>query len=306
MKIRPNLLDINWNDLKYFLALHRYERLSVAAKKLGCTHVTIANRIEQLETTMETKLFIKSNKGYHVTKAGEHLLPYAEKCERALRLAQEDYRNDQNMRSKIRIGVTEGFSNYFLSTELPQWVKDKDIDIELISLAGFTVMTSGEVDISITIGPQKGVNIIQRKLTDYTLALFAHRDYVAQGQPINQRTDLANHPFVGYIEDQLFSPLLKYQNDIASNLQVVFKTTTIHTQCRAIKTGIGIGVLPHFVAYGDGDLAAVLPEFVIHREMWISTSKDLHQFKDLKATWDFIIERCAKKRLVFVPSQYDQ
>lgn len=305
MPINPNLLDINWNDLKYFLALYRYGRLSIAAKKLACTHVTIANRIEQLETAIDTKLFIKSNRGFHLTQAGEHLLPYAEKCERALRLAQEDYRNDQNIRSKIRIGVTEGFSNYFLSTQLPLWVKDKAIDIELISLAGFTMMTSGEVDISITIGPQKGLNIIQRKLTDYTLALFASKEYLNNSAKISSREDLVRHPFVGYIEDQLFSHLLKYQNEIASNLQIVFKTTTIHTQCQALKTGLGIGVLPHFVAYGNETLKPVLPSFVIHREMWISTSKDLHQFKDLKATWDFIIQHCAQHREVFVPSQYD-
>jgi hypothetical protein len=35
--------------------------------------------------------------------------------------------------------------------------------------------------------------------------------------------------------------------------------------------------------------------------MWISTSKDLHQFKDLKLTWDFIINSCAAEQHVFIP-----
>ncbi|MDB4837913.1 LysR family transcriptional regulator [Marinomonas sp.] len=295
-----DLLDINWNDLKYFLALWRYGRLSLAANKLGCTHVTIANRIEQLEKAIDTRLFYQNSKGFHLTKAGENLIPYAEKCERTLRLANENYRSGKEIRSKIRIGVTEGFSNYYLADRLPLWVKGKNIDIELISLAGVTFITSGEVDISITIGPQKGSNIIQKKLTNYTLGLFASTDYVVHNDTVNNKSDLEKHPFIGYIEDQVFSDLLKYQHEIAPDLPFIYKSTTIHTQRKAVRSGLGIGVLPHFVAYGDPALAAVLPEFLLHRELWISTSKDLHQFKDLKLTWDFILKACAEEKHRFI------
>jgi len=297
----PDLLAINWNDLKYFLALKRYGRLSIAASKIGCTHVTIANRIEQLELAMATKLFFKNSKGFHLTKAGENMLPYAEECERTLRLANESYRDGQKIRSKIRIGVTEGFSNYYLASRLPIWLKGLNIDIELISLAGMTAMTSGEVDISITIGPQKGINIIQKKLTDYTLGLFASNDYLAQHLPIKQHADLIEHPFIGYIEDQLFSNLLKYQDEISPDLQFIYKSTTIHTQCQAIKTGLGIGILPHFVAHNEDTLHSVLPELLLSRELWISTSKDLHQFKNLKRTWEFILNSCIEEQHVFTP-----
>lgn len=295
-----DLLAINWNDLKYFLALWRYKRLSVAAKKLGVTHVTIANRVECLEKAMDAKLFFQNSKGFHLTKAGEELIPYAEKCERTLRLANESYRSGKDIRSKIRIGVTEGFSNYYLSEYLPAWLKGKNIDIELISLAGVTYISSGEVDISITIGPQKGANIIQKKLTDYTLGLYASKGYIVENEAIQSRSDLVSHPFIGYIEDQVFSDLLKYQNEIAHDLQFVYKSTTIHTQRKAVRTGLGIGILPHFVSYNDDLLAPVLPDFLLHRELWISTSKDLHQFKDLKLTWDFILGSCAQHRDRFI------
>ncbi|GAB3489104.1 LysR family transcriptional regulator [Marinomonas epiphytica] len=294
-----NLLSINWNDLKFFLALWRYKRLSTAANKLGCTHVTIANRIEQLEMAVGTKLFMQNSKGFHLTKAGDNLLPYAEKCERTLKLASEIYRNDKEIRSKIRIGVTEGFSNYFLSDRLPVWIKGKNIDIELISLAGVTYITSGEVDISITIGPQKGNNIIQRKLTDYTLGLFASKEYLASHRPVAHHSDLMEHAFIGYIEDQVFSNLLKYQGEIHPDLQFVYKSTTIHTQCKAVRSGLGIGILPHFVSYGDDSICPVLPSFLLHRELWISTSKDLHQFKELKQTWEFIINACEQENSRF-------
>jgi len=296
----PDLLSINWNDLKYFIALKRYGRHSSAAKRIGCSHVTIANRIEQLEKSIGTKLFFQNKKGFHLTEAGEKLLPYAEKCERTLLLANENYRNEQKIRSTIRIGVTEGFSNYYLASRLPAWIKDKGINIELISLAGSTFISSGKVDISITVGQQKGSNIIQKKLSDYTLGVFASKDYIHNHDTIQNKADLAAHPFIGYIEEQVFSNLLMYQNEISPNSQFVYKSTTIHTQNQAIKTGLGLGIIPHFVAYGDNDLSPILPNLLLSRELWISTSKDLHQFKDLKLTWDFIINSCITDYHIFM------
>ncbi|TXR53369.1 LysR family transcriptional regulator [Reinekea thalattae] len=302
MNEHTNLLSINWNDLKYFLALSRYGRLSLAASKLGCTHVTIANRIEQLEKAVGTRLFFQNSKGFHLTKAGEDLIPYAEECERTLRLANEKYRSTQQIRSTIRIGVTEGFSNYFLSSHLPVWIKHKNIDIELVSLAGITYITSGDVDISITIGPQKGENFIQRKLTDYTLGLFASHSYLEEHPKIKKRDDLEAHHFIGYIEDQLFTDLLKYQSEIYPALEFIYQSTTIHTQHKAVQSGLGIGILPHFVAYGDDGLSPVLPDILLHRELWISTSKDLHQFRDLKLTWEFILSQTQEQSFRFKPN----
>ena len=269
-------------------------------KKLGCSHVTIANRIDVLEQCMQTKLFFKNSRGFHLTKSGEKLVPYAEKCERALRLANEDYRNEQKIHSKIRIGVTEGFGNYYLASRLATWIKNKAIDIELISLPSLTMITSGEVDISVTLGHQKGLDVIQKKLTSYTLGVFACTEYIANNMPVLDRSDLLQHPFVGYIEDMVFSEKLKYQREISPDLKFVYKSTTIHTQRKAIQTGLGLGILPHFVAHGDSALQCLLPELPLSREYWISTSKDLHQFKDLKLTWDFILSSCAADIHMFI------
>ncbi len=300
MDTRPDISQINWNDLKYFLALKRNGRLSLASQKMGCTHVTIANRIAALEECMHTKLFFKNSRGFHLTKSGEKLVSYAEKCERTLHLASEDYRKEHKIHSKIRIGVTEAFGNYYFASRLATWIKDKAIDIELISLPSLTIVTSGEVDISVTLGHQKGLDIIQKRLTPYTLGVFACTDYFANNMPIRDRSDLLKHPFVGYIEELTFSNKLKYQEEISPNLKFVYKSTTIHTQRKAVQTGLGLGIFPHYVAHGDSTLQCLLPELQISREYWVSTSRDLHQFKDLRLTWDFILGSCATDSHMFM------
>lgn len=301
MNKQPDFAKINWNDLKYFLALKRQGRLCLASRKIGCSHVSIANRIAALEECMSTKLFYQNSRGFHLTKAGEKLVPYAEKCELELRLAMEVYRQEQKIRSKIRIGVTEGIGNYFITPRLASWIRDKDIDIELISLPSLTTITTGEVDISITLGPQKGYNIIQQRLTPYKIGIYASRDYVTNNPPIRGVEDLLQHYFIGYIEEHVFSEDLRYHEEISPNLQIVFKSTTIHTQRLSIETGLGLGLLPHYVAHGNPNLVHLLPEIQFKREYWISSGTDLHQFKDLKRTWDFILSATAESKTIFLP-----
>ncbi len=300
MSQTPDVSKMNWNDLKYFLALKRHGRLCLASKRIGCSHVSIANRVAALEQFMQTKLFYQNSRGFHLTKAGEKLVPYAENCEKELRMIMEINRKEQKIRSKIRIGVTEGFGNYYIATRLAVWIKNKPIDIELISLPSLTNITAGEVDISVTLGSQKGYNIIQKKLALYRIGIYASKDYLRTHPKINKSEDLLQHYFIGYIEEHVFSDDLRYHEEISPNLQIAYKSTTIHTQRLAIETGLGLGLLPHYVAFGNVNLVNLLPEIQFTREYWISSGTDLYQFKDLKRTWDFIISSCLANETLFL------
>ena len=54
---------MNWNDLKYFLALAREGTISSEGRMLNVKHTTVARRIEALEIDLGTRLFDKSRSG---------------------------------------------------------------------------------------------------------------------------------------------------------------------------------------------------------------------------------------------------
>lgn len=64
---------MDWDDIRYFTVLARSGSLSSAARKLGVTHVTVARRIDRLETRRKVKLFDRRQSGYRLTIAGERL-----------------------------------------------------------------------------------------------------------------------------------------------------------------------------------------------------------------------------------------
>ena len=74
---------MDWDNVRFFLALARLGTLSRAAKSLGVTHVTVSRRIDRLEALLNETLFNRLQSGYTLTSVGENILPEAEAVEQA-------------------------------------------------------------------------------------------------------------------------------------------------------------------------------------------------------------------------------
>ena len=48
---------MNWDDLRFFLALCREGTVSSAGRELGVKHSTVTRRVESLEEQLGTRLF---------------------------------------------------------------------------------------------------------------------------------------------------------------------------------------------------------------------------------------------------------
>lgn len=68
---------MQWDDVRYFLALAREGSLSAGARALGVEHSTISRRVGQLEAALGLRLFDRLPRGWQLTQEGESLLPQA-------------------------------------------------------------------------------------------------------------------------------------------------------------------------------------------------------------------------------------
>src|SRR5258705_3017206 len=66
---------VNWNDLRYVLALAEAGSLARAARKLKVDHTTVGRRIEALECDVGVQLFTRTTNGYTLTREAEEFLP---------------------------------------------------------------------------------------------------------------------------------------------------------------------------------------------------------------------------------------
>ena len=291
----------DWNDMRYFLELQRSGRLLTAAKRLNTTHSTVARHIESIEQHLGAALFVQHAQGYELTPAGQALLKHAEAMENVALLAQEEINQSLTPLGKIRLGVTEGIGIMFIAPRLRGlFERYPGLEVELVAVPRFVSILNREAEISIHLERPSADQLVTRKLTDYRLALYASRAYLARNPPIEKREDLAAHAWIDYVDDLLFSQELKLLNSFCRNPKVVFHSTSVIAQHQAARAGLGIAVLPNYMAADDPDLVRVLPDESVQRSYWISTRRELHKSVRLRVVWDYLLELCREERAVLL------
>jgi len=287
----------DWNDLRFFLELQRSGRLLTAAQRLKTTHATVARHIEAIEKSLGTALFVQHAHGYELTPSGEALLKHAEAMENVALLAEDELTHTAAPLGKIRLGVAEGLGVMFLASRMGGlFERYPGLEVELVAVPRFVSILNREAEISIHLERPSVDQLVTRKLTDYRLALYASRAYLARNPPIEKREDLAAHAWIDYVDDLLFSQELKLLSSFCRNPKVVFHSTSVIAQHQAARSGLGIAVLPCFMAASDPDLVSLLPGEWIQRSYWISSRRELHKSVRLRVLWDYVVELCAREQ----------
>jgi DNA-binding transcriptional LysR family regulator len=228
-----------------------------------------------------------------MTPAGEALLKHAEAMENVALLAQEEITQSTAPLGKIRVGVTEGLGIKFLASRMiGLFERYPGLEVELVAVPRFVSILNREAEISIHLERPAADMLVTRKLTDYRLALYASQRYLDNAPPLRSREDLGRHAWIGYVDDLLFSQELMFLNSFCRSPRVVFHSTSVIAQQEAARSGLGIAVLPCYMAASDPDLVALLPDDSIERSYWISTRRELHKSVRLRVVWDYVVGLC--------------
>ncbi|MEM6851853.1 MAG: LysR family transcriptional regulator [Pseudomonadota bacterium] len=263
----------HWDDLRFFLAAATARSLTEAARALNTDAATVSRRVSRLEAAVQSTLFIRSPKGLRLTASGQRL--YAD-CAHVQKAVQgiRNPADAHNLGGTVRISASEGFGVAILAPAIAALHKEKPtLKVELAANAGFLSAAQREVDIAVTLNAPNAARLLVEPLTDYRLGLFAAEAYLQANLRIRSVRDLAGHRIVGYVEDQIYAPELRYLDEIHPDLQASVASTSIEAQRAMVSCGAGVGVLPLFLAEG---LVTVLPTKVsLTRRFWLSTHKEV-------------------------------
>ena len=290
---------MNWDDIKIFLEVARAERLSTAAKRLTMDASTVSRRLHKLEESIATKLFDRTQEGHVLTPDGEMLLNSACKMEQDAQHALSSiHNNNEENCGLVRIGVTEALGNFFVSPNLLSLQQQyPNIDVHLLLFSRYVKISRNEADIAIAVEKPKSTSMIVSKLCDYKLQLYAHQDYLDNNldqHPQGILLDhLADHKWVTYVDNLIFTDQLSYTKElerhIAGELKASFSSTSIISQYFAIKSGLGIGILPCFLSDQDKNLIKLhSQEITISRSFWLVTHPESKRLSHVNTVWQYL------------------
>jgi len=295
---------MNWDDIKVFLEVARSKRLSTASKRLHIDASTLSRRLHKLEESLATKLFERTIDGHVLTRDGEQLLQYARRMEQDAAQAFNSIKEQKELNSgRVRIGVTEAFGSYFIApnlTELQQ--KFPNIQIELVHFSRDVKISRNEADIAIAVEKPKNTSTIISKLCNYQLQLYGHSQYLNTLSSAVEFDKLSQYQWVSYVDNLLFTEQLSYLKDIDNNIKPSFQSTSITSQYRAIKSGLGIGILPCFMAEQDASLISLCANNVkLTRSFYLVTHPESKRLSQVNTVWQYLKQLAQQKSQILMP-----
>ena len=254
------------DDLLVLLEVARSGTFSGAASALALDHSTVSRRVTAMEAELGKPVVIRTAHGCDVTEFGRTLLERAERIEQAMAeirgLDTPALSGRPTLSGLVRVLAPEAFGACFVAPVMAQMHRDfEGVTLELVTATRPLVQGSG-ADIEIGVGDPVSRRIDSFRLADYTLGMYASREYLsAKGEPTTV-SDLGQYPLIYYIDALLRVSDLDLIDRLFPSGAVQIGSTSVHSQLAATRAGGGIGVLPNFLAAPDPALVRLLPDQV--------------------------------------------
>jgi DNA-binding transcriptional LysR family regulator len=286
--------NIDWEDVRFFAALARHGSLSAAARALAVNHATVARRVAALERSLGTTLMERRSQGYVLTAAGQHALEAAGIMQAAsLGLSRSGGR--ATLAGHVRITVTPSLADAFLISRLTSLRRRHPLlDIELMSDRRPVSLARHEADLAVRIGRLADSDLIARRLVTLGFGLYANRDW-------RRRLAAGAAPeLVGFDEAASHLTEAQWLARQFPGCRLAFQASSQVSQALAARAGLGIALLPHFVARSTDGLVPVLTDIApLTRDLWLLTRRDFKTVLPVRHARDFIIELFEKEQELF-------
>ncbi len=284
---------LDWDDARYFLALHRAGSLSAAATRLKVNPSTVGRRLESLEERLGVRVFLRTRDGYSISPAGEQLLPRAERIEEEFEaIGRELVVHQPRLTGLLRITTSDALGPRVVAPILAEFrALHPGVDIELDADNRVLSLTKREADLAVRFVRPRERYLVARRLADYAAAAYCAESYVARrGLP---RPPFEGHDFICDNADCVSEARWVVER-AARGGRIVVKTGSTHVQIAMALGGAGIAMLPCYVGDREPGLVRLAPpEPSTQRPIWLVMHKDLQQAPRVRACADFLVQRFA-------------
>ncbi|WP_184728232.1 substrate-binding domain-containing protein [Saccharopolyspora phatthalungensis] len=143
-----------------------------------------------------------------------------------------------------------------------------------------SLLGSGDFDVAVTLERPASRSVAIRRLTGYSLKLYATHEYCAENEPVTSIRELSNHTLIWYIDSILDVQPLKTLSQLLPDCKATIQTNNISGHLTATKAGLGIGLLPTYIAADEPTLRELLPgDFSAQRTYWLVVPKELARLR---------------------------
>jgi DNA-binding transcriptional LysR family regulator len=286
---------LDWGDLRFFLELARTGSLSAAARRLGVDRNTVARRVAALEQGLAMVLFDRGPQGWSPSPAGRELEALAGQVESdVLALARHADARDRAVSGTVRLTTPSHLASHLFVPALGALrQRHPGLLLELAADQRNFDLSRREADLAVRMGRPRDSGLVTRKLSEVAYGLYASAGY-REGR--RGPVDLAEDHFLTFDDSLSGTPQERWLARTAPGCRVAFRCNSTFALMSAARQGLGVAMLPCFLAAQEPALRRLDgPEPPPH-EMWMLVHGDLRRAPRVRAVLEWIDAVVAEAR----------
>jgi DNA-binding transcriptional LysR family regulator len=291
------LFMLDWDDLRYFLALVRHGNLSAAAKELHVAQSTVGRRLASLEASLGVRLLNRTPDGYMPTAAGLGVREQAERLEmEALSLERNVGGRDTILAGLVRVTCPEAIASHILAPCFAALnLQYPDIMVELIPDPRELSLSMREADISIRLTRSAQHDLIVRRIGNLEFGLYAAPAYLARHVEVDFGAGCPGHYVITQLDDIQDAAQRSWLAEIAHRARIALQTTSHEAAVTAAIYNGGLACLACFRADREPTLRRLdVPYPVPSAAIWLMVHRDNRRNVRIRALLTHITD-CIRK-----------
>ena len=291
---------MDWDKLRIFHAVASAGSFTHAGQTLGLSQSAVSRQISALEDEISTPLFQRHARGLTLTDEGELLFTAVTDVLGRLAQAEEALKNvHDSPRGTLKITTAHGVGAYWLLPRLGDFLAQyPEVELHLVMDDRELDLAQREADIAIRMRAPVQADLIQRKLFTVHYHMYASKPYLKAHPTPASLDEIGDHTIIVYGETA--GPEIRDINWLLEHYKKsakpgakgrIIRINNITGILQAVEAGLGIGVVPDYLAAQHPALERVLPDvdapgFDVH----LVYADALRQSKRVAAFRDFAVK----------------
>jgi DNA-binding transcriptional LysR family regulator len=284
---------MDWDKLRVFHAVAEAGSLTHAGETLHLSQSAVSRQIRGLEDSLGVPLFHRHARGLILTEQGELLFDATRDMTRRLAATGARIRDSRDeVFGELRVTTTVGFGAMWLTPRLPRFVDVyPDLSIDLLMTENVLDLPMREADVAIRMREPQQAELIRRPLFDVSMRFYASAAYLEKHGTPKTPEALRSHRMIGYSPNaQQPTPVGYWLNaQLALAHRSMMWMNNYFTMLQAAEHGLGVAVLPDYLAVDHPTLRLVVPD--LHSPaftVYFTYPEELRRSRRVEAFRDFI------------------
>lgn len=250
---------MDWDDLRFFLAIARHGSLTAAARELAVAQSTVGRRLATLETSLGVRLLHRTPDGYVLTLAGQSVRGQARRVEaEALALERTVGGRDSKLEGVVRVTSAETLAASILAPCFADMqTRHPDILVELIPDPRELSLSMREADVAIRLVRTIQNDLIVRRIGRLAFGLYASSPYIDRRGLPDFEAGCVGHRYMVLVDDISTPAQTSWLEEWTQSARLGLQTTSHEALQNAARSGAGLACLARFRAENDPKLVPV-------------------------------------------------